>query len=82
MRIHKTVNKEVFIFYVHFILGERKAKVRYFQADENVICDISEDFKYVILPKGMYIKNGKEVKRLKLCRAEQVEAKEYSEYKK
>lgn len=82
MRVYKTVNKEVFIFYVHFIPGERKAKVRYFQADENTICDISEDFKYVIIPKGLYVKNGKEIQKLKLSRDGQIDAKEYSEIKK
>lgn len=47
MQIDKTISRELYYFYVHFIPKERKASVKYFHTNEWVICDITEDFNFV-----------------------------------
>lgn len=78
MRIGKTIKGELFHFYLQFIVNEKKAKVRYFRSDDWVICDLSEDFNYVLLPKGKYNFNGVEVEKLKLNKLQKLDALDYN----
>lgn len=78
MRIGKTINGELFNFYVQFIYNEGKAKVRYFLSDEWTVCDLSSDFKYVLLPKGKFKFNNVDVTKLKLNKLQIIEFLEYN----
>lgn len=78
MRIQKTIKGELYNFYLQFIANEKKAKVRYFQSDEWIICDLSEDFGYVLLPKGKFNLNGVDVEKLKLNKFQKNDAIEYN----
>lgn len=78
MRIGKTIKGELFHFYLQFIVNEKKAKVRYFLTEDWVICDLSEDFNYVLLPKGKYNFNGVEVEKLKLNKLQKLDALDYN----
>lgn len=78
MRVSKIIKGEKYTFYSQFILNEKKTKVRYFQTDEWVICDISEDFNFILLPKNKFIFNGVEVKKLKLNKRDRFEAMEHN----
>lgn len=78
MRIQKTIKGELYNFYLQFIANEKKAKVRYFQSDEWIICDLSEDFVYVLLPKGKFNLNGVDVEKLKLNKFQKNDAIEYN----
>jgi hypothetical protein len=78
MRIGKTVKGELYHFYLQFIPNERKAKVRYFQTDDWVICDLSEDFNYVLLPKGKFKFNDTDIEKLKLNKYQKWDALDYN----
>lgn len=83
MRIDKTIKGEKFCYYVQFIPNTMTASVRYFQTDEPIIGKISDDFKWILLPDGYlspFISGiGKvEVKKLKLGKHYQAEAKDYN----
>ena len=87
MRIDKTIKGEKFCYYVQFIPNTMTATVRYFQTDEPITGKISGDFKWVLLPDGFmspFISGvGKvEVKKLKLEKQYQAEAKDYNESQK
>jgi hypothetical protein len=78
MRIGKTVKGELYHFYLQFIPNEKKAKVRYFQTDDWVICDLSEDFNYVLLPKGKFNFNDTDIEKLKLNKYQKWDALDYN----
>ena len=77
MRIDKTISGELYYLYVHFIPKERKASVKYFHTDEWVICDITEDFNFVILPNNHFKVNETFIKRLKLNKVQRLDAIDY-----
>ena len=62
MRVKKVIKGEVYYFYAQFIINKEKVKVRYFQSDEWIICDLSKDFNYILLPENKFIKNGVSIK--------------------
>jgi len=78
MRVKKTIKGYLYNFYVQFIPREKKAEVRYFRSDAWTICELSEDFNYILLPQDKFIFNGVSLKKLKLNRAQSFEAKEYN----
>jgi hypothetical protein len=78
MRIGKTVKGELYHFNLQFIPNEKKAKVRYFQTDDWVICDLSEDFNYVLLPKGKFKFNDTDIEKLKLNKYQKWDALDYN----
>lgn len=78
MKIEKTVNGEKFIFYFKFLLNSMKVQVRLFQEDEWTVCDISDNFKYILLPENKFVIDGVEVKKLKLNKHQIETAKEYN----
>lgn len=78
MKIKKTINGEVYQFYFQLIPNERKTKVRYFQSDEWIICDLSEDFDHIIIPKDQLVFNGKSVTKLKLNKSQKYDALDYN----
>ena len=84
MRIDKTVKGEKIPYYVELIPNSMKANVRYFQSDEKMICDISKNFKYIILPEDYetpYLSGVGKVKidKLTLSSRQQIEVMEYNE---
>ena len=78
MRIGKTIKGELFSFYLQLIPNEKKAKVRYFQSDDWTICDLSEDFSYVLLPKGKFRFYDTDVEKLKLNKSQKLQAVDYN----
>ena len=80
MRIGKTIKGELFNFYLQFIPNEKKAKVRYFQCDDWVICDLSDNYDYVLLPKGKFKFNDNDVEKLKLNNRQKSDAMDYNCY--
>jgi hypothetical protein len=78
MRIGKTIKGELFHFYLQLIPNEKKAKVRYFRSDEWVICNLSEDYNYVLLPEGKFKFNDKDVTKLKLNKYQRLDALDYN----
>jgi len=84
MRIDKTIMGEKYSYYIKFLPDTMTANVRYFQSDDPVKAIISNDFKYLVLPDDFmspYISGvGKvAVKKLKLPRHMQADAKDYNE---
>lgn len=77
MRISKTIKGELYHFYAQFT-GDKKAKVRYFQTNEYIICDLSECFNYILLPKGKFVFNNVNVEKLKLNKAQRFEALDFN----
>jgi hypothetical protein len=78
MRIGKTIKGELYHFYVQFIPYEKKVKVRYFQSDEWTVCDLSDDFNYILLPEGKFRFNDTDVKKLKLNKTQRIHALDYN----
>lgn len=78
MKVSKTIKGDVYNFYAYFIPYEKKVKVRYLQSDEYTICDLSEDFNYIILPENKFIFNDKVVDKLKLNKYQKIEALDYN----
>jgi hypothetical protein len=83
MKIHKTIKGERFRYYVLFIPNEMKATVCFSKSETPVVCDISDDFKYINLPDDFltpYIDGIGKVKvgKLKLDKRLQEEAKDYN----
>lgn len=78
MRIKKTIKGELFSFYLQFIPKEKKCKIRYFQSDDWVVCDLSDDFNYVLLPKGRFNFNNTDVIKLKLSKSQKFDALDYN----
>lgn len=78
MRINKTIKGELYNFYLEFIPNEKKAKVKYLKSDEWTICELSDDFEYVLLPKGKFRFNDTDVNKLKLDKSTKREAMEYN----
>lgn len=83
MRVQKVIKGEIFHFHVYFQLNNMKAYVKYFSSGEVVECEISTDFKYILLPKDKFqlstwsgIINPT---KLKLDKANQYEAKWYND---
>jgi len=79
MRIVKTIKGDKYLFNLQFILNEKKAKVRYFQSNEWTICDLSDDFNYVLLPKGKFRFNDTNVDKLKLNKIQRLDALDYNQ---
>lgn len=86
MRVYKTIKGEKFPYHVYFISNTMQARVRYYMGDEEQVCKISDDFKYIILPEhkefthyidGVYYP----VKKLKLNHHQQIDAKFYNDKK-
>jgi hypothetical protein len=82
MKAKKTIKGELYSFYFQLIPNGKKAKVRYFQGDEWTICDLSEDFGYILLPSKKFVFNDTEVKKLKLTKAQKHEAIDYNSLQK
>ena len=78
MRIKKTINGDSYYFYVQFAPKECKAKVKYFCSDEWVICELSNDFNHIILPKGKFFLNGKDAVKLKLNKQQKLDVLDYN----
>jgi hypothetical protein len=76
---YKTIKGVRFTFNLEFISNERKAIVRIGFWEAGVICDISEDFNYVLVPSGQIIVEGVEVKKIKLNRINKPIAKDYND---
>lgn len=83
MHIEKTIKGEKFRFRIKALLNKKQVEVRYLMSDEPVIGDISEDFKYIILPETYltpYISGvgNVPVKRLKINKCLARDLKEYN----
>lgn len=78
MKIEKTIKGEKYLFYFQIIRNEMKAKVRLFHGDEWIISNISEDFKYILLPKNKFEIDDVKVERLKLNKHQSETVKEYN----
>jgi hypothetical protein len=78
MRVHKTINGDVYSFYVKLIYNKRQASVRYFQSDVEIVCDLSDDFNYILLPKNKFIFNNKVLTKLKLNKIQKIEAQDHN----
>lgn len=79
MRIDKQIKGEIIPFYVQLIPNTMKASVGYSRADEGIICDISENYKYILLPDTFlspYISGYGNIKvgKLKLSKFQQEDA--------
>lgn len=77
MKIKKTINRIPYTFYITLIPKTKKVLVRYFQSDEGYMCDLSDDFKYILLPENIFNFEGKEVKKLKLSKNQMYDVIEY-----
>jgi hypothetical protein len=80
MRIEKTIKGEKYFYYVYPIYKEMAVNVKYFMADELVKCNLTEDFKYILLPDSFdKIIDGEkaEVRKLKVPKGLQRDLKEY-----
>lgn len=84
MRVEKIINGERTFYYVDFIVNTMTAKIRKFSEDNTVLCKVSDDFKYLILPEGytsIFI-SGKgcvPIKKIKLHSSASAQAKDYNE---
>lgn len=47
-------------------------------SDEWIICDLSDDFNYILLPKGVFRFNDTDIKKLKLNKSQKLDALDYN----
>jgi uncharacterized pyridoxamine 5'-phosphate oxidase family protein len=80
MRIGKTIKGELYQFYLQFISKEKKASIRYFMSDDWTICELSEDYNYVLLSEGKFNFNGIDIKKLKLNKSQRLDAIDYNSF--
>lgn len=78
MRINKMINGEIYTFYLQFIPNKMKAKIRFFHGKEWIICDISKDFKHIIIPDGKICFENKCIKTIKLSKERMFDAIDYN----
>ncbi len=83
MRIQKVIKGEIFHFYVYYQVNNMKANVRYFASDELVECEITTDFKFILLPENKFQLNTwsgvVSPTKLKLDKTNQFEAKSWND---
>jgi len=79
MRVKKTIKGDVYNFYVQFVPNSMTASIRYFQSDEWIICQISKDFKHILIPENTVgVIQRLEIKSLTLNKYQQLDAKMYN----
>jgi hypothetical protein len=77
MKISKKIKGINHTFHIDLIPNETKVKVRHSKSEEKVLCDLSEDFTHVLLPKGKFIFDGVELEKLKLNGQQRLDTMDY-----
>ena len=81
MKIKKSIMGEVYTFYIQLIPNTMKCNVRYFHSNEWIECDITNDLKHIIIPKGKEFKydcNTKIVSKLRISKLLMLEILDYN----
>lgn len=83
MKVNKSIKGEVYPFHVRLIMNKMKANVKYLMGDKWVECTLSENFKYVLLPKDAFrfYFDGCHctIDKLKLNKRQQLDAMDYNQ---
>ena len=83
MKIKKNINKEEYLFKVYPKLRTMTAEVRLMGRIESIECQITEDFKYVIIPETYTVYQfgvgDVQIGNLKFSKTQQIEVKEYNQ---
>ena len=83
MQIDRVIKGEKFRYHIQLLPNTMTAIVRWWSVDEGVLCNITEDFKYIVTPDSLtqYISGVGPVKvgKLKLNKRQQYDAKDYNE---